>query len=38
MAPKIIEQIQTRFRLPAERTTIEADFHYQSRETPHIAS
>ncbi len=36
MRPETIEQIQKRFRLPLERTDVEADFHYQSRETPDL--
>jgi hypothetical protein len=34
MRPATIEKIQQRFGLPARRTAIEADLHYQSRETP----
>jgi hypothetical protein len=34
MRPATIERIQQRFGLPAGRTAIEADLHYQSRETP----
>jgi hypothetical protein len=33
MRPRTLEQIQQRFRLPVERTKVEADFHYQSAET-----
>ena len=36
MRPKTIEEIQQRFQLPADRTVVEADFHYQSRETPNL--
>ena len=36
MRPKTIEEIQQRFQLPADRTAVEADFHYQSRETPNL--
>ena len=37
MRPATIEQIQLRFHLPADRTAVETDFHYQSRETPYVA-
>jgi hypothetical protein len=33
MAPAIIERVKTQFHLPAERTEIQWDFHYQSAET-----
>ena len=34
--PETIEAIQQRFQLPADRTAVEADFHYQSKETPNL--
>lgn len=36
MRTKTIEEIQQRFHLPADRTAVEADFHYQSREAPNL--
>jgi hypothetical protein len=36
MRPGTIERIRQRFRLPLERTAVEADFHYQSKETPKL--
>jgi hypothetical protein len=30
----MIARIATQFHLPAERTEIQSDFHYQSTETP----
>lgn len=33
MPPATIEKIRQYFQLPADRTTVEFDFHYQSRET-----
>jgi len=36
MRPKTIAEIQQHFQLPADRTAVEADFHYQSRETPNL--
>jgi len=30
----MIARIATRFHLPAERTEIQSDWHYQSKETP----
>ena len=36
MHPATIEGIQQRFKLPAGRIAIEADFHYQSRELPNL--
>jgi hypothetical protein len=35
MTPGIIAAIRERFRLPAERTTVETDLHYRSRERLH---
>jgi hypothetical protein len=32
MAPAIIARVKTQFHLPAERTEIQWDFHYQSAE------
>jgi hypothetical protein len=34
MARKIIERIQAEFHLPADRTEVKGDIHYQSNETP----
>ena len=34
MRPETVEGIQQRFQLVARRTAVDADFHYQSRETP----
>ena len=36
MRPATIEGIQQRFKLPAGRIAVEADFHYQSRESPNL--
>jgi len=32
----MIARIKTRFHLPAERTEIQSDLHYQSTETPNV--
>jgi hypothetical protein len=34
--PETIAYIATQFHLPAERTEIQTDFHYQSKETPKL--
>ncbi len=34
MAPEMIARIETQFHLPAERTEIQSDGHYQSTEIP----
>jgi len=34
LTPAIIARIKTQFHLPAERTEIQSDWHYQSTETP----
>jgi hypothetical protein len=34
MLPETIAQIEKRFSLPPQQTTVETDFHYQSHETP----
>jgi hypothetical protein len=34
MLPDTITRIQAWFALPAEKTVVETDFHYQSPETP----
>ena len=34
MPRKIIARIQAEFHLPANRTEVKGDIHYQSRETP----
>ena len=34
MLPETISQIQARFALPPDKTTVDTDFHYQSPETP----
>jgi hypothetical protein len=37
MTPATIARIKTQFHLPAERTEVTSDFHYQSTETtPHV--
>jgi hypothetical protein len=36
LTPAMIGRIQTQFHLPAERTKIQSDFHYQSTETPNV--
>jgi hypothetical protein len=32
----MIARIETQFHLPAERTEVKGDFHYQSNETPKV--
>jgi hypothetical protein len=34
LTPDMIARIKTQFRLTVERTEIQSDWHYQSRETP----
>ena len=34
LTPAMIARIETQFHLPAERTEIQTDLHYQSKETP----
>jgi hypothetical protein len=34
LTPAMIGRIATHFRLPAERTEVQSDWHYQSTETP----
>jgi hypothetical protein len=34
MTPATIARIETQFHLPAERTEVQSDWHYQSTETP----
>jgi hypothetical protein len=34
LTPATIDCIKTRFHLPAERTEVQSDMHYQSKETP----
>jgi hypothetical protein len=34
LTPATIARIATQFHLPAERTEIQSDWHYQSKETP----
>jgi hypothetical protein len=34
MTPAMIARIKTKFHLPADRTKVQSDFHYQSKETP----
>jgi hypothetical protein len=36
MTPEMIVHIETQFHLPAERTEIHSDIHYQSTETPNV--
>jgi hypothetical protein len=36
LTPAMIMRIGTRFHLPAERTEVQSDWHYQSTETPNI--
>jgi hypothetical protein len=31
-----IARIETKFQLPADRTEVQSDFHYQSKETPNV--
>ncbi|HEV7911260.1 MAG TPA: hypothetical protein VGP28_09295 [Methylocella sp.] len=34
LTPETIARIETQFHLPAERTEVQSDLHYQSTETP----
>jgi hypothetical protein len=34
MTPAMTARIKAQFHLPAERTEVQSDFHYQSNETP----
>jgi hypothetical protein len=34
LTPAMIARIATQFHLPAERTEVQSDWHYQSTETP----
>jgi hypothetical protein len=34
LTPAMIPRIETQFHLPAERTEVQSDLHYQSNETP----
>jgi hypothetical protein len=36
LTPATIARIKTRFQLPAERTKVQSDFHYQSKDTPKL--
>ena len=36
MAPTMIARIATQIHLPAERTEIQSDFHYQSTGKPNV--
>ena len=36
MTPATIARIASQFHLPAERTEVQSDFHYQSMETPNV--
>jgi hypothetical protein len=36
MTREMITRIKTQFHLPAERTEVTSDFHYQSNETPDV--
>jgi len=36
LTPARIARITTRFYLPQERTDLQSDFHYQSKETPNV--
>ena len=36
LTPAMITRIETQFHLPAERTEVQSDFHYQSTETPNL--
>jgi hypothetical protein len=36
LTPATIARIKTQFQLPAERTEVNSDFHYQSNETPNV--
>ncbi len=36
LTPPTIARIATQFHLPAVRTEVQSDFHYQSNETPNV--
>jgi hypothetical protein len=36
MTLAMIARIKSHFHLPAERTEVQSDFHYQSTETPNV--
>jgi hypothetical protein len=36
LTPATIARIETQFHLPADRTEVQSDFHYQSKETPNV--
>ena len=36
LTPEMIARIQAQFLLPADRTEVKSDFHYQSKETPDV--
>jgi hypothetical protein len=36
LTPAMIARIETQFHLPAERTKVQSDRHYQSTETPNV--
>jgi hypothetical protein len=36
LTPAMIARIETIFHLPADRTEVQRDLHYQSKETPNV--
>jgi hypothetical protein len=36
LTPETITRIATQFHLPAERTEVQTDWHYQSNEAPNV--
>jgi hypothetical protein len=36
LTPAMIARIETKFHLPPQRTEVQSDFHYQSKETPNM--
>jgi hypothetical protein len=36
LTPATIARLKTQFLLPADRTEVQSDFHYQSKETPKL--
>jgi hypothetical protein len=36
LTPAMIAHIATQFHLPADRTEVQSDWHYQSNETPNV--
>ena len=38
LTPEMMARIASQFHLPAERTEVQSDFHYQSAETPNVLS